>query len=82
MKGDVLEKVLSGALEKGLRHINTGFIYENEEDIGKVLKKWFSKGGKREDLFITSKVITNMTLLLCSSFIVKCIIKYTTLENY
>ena len=43
-------------LEAGIRHIDTGFIYQNEEAIGKVLKKWLDKGGKREDLFITTKV--------------------------
>lgn len=45
------------ALEIGYRHIDTAFNYNNEEAIGEVLKKWFEKGGKREDLFITSKVI-------------------------
>ncbi|OXU22457.1 hypothetical protein TSAR_011418 [Trichomalopsis sarcophagae] len=53
---DVLETVLTGALEKGIRHIDTSFVYKNEETIGKVLKDWFAKGGKREDIFVTSKL--------------------------
>ena len=44
------------ALEIGYRHIDTAYAYQNEEEIGKSLKKWFDKGGKREELFITTKV--------------------------
>lgn len=47
---------MTAALDMGYRHIDTAFNYNNEEAIGSVLKKWFEKGGKREDLFITSKV--------------------------
>ncbi|XP_076666678.1 1,5-anhydro-D-fructose reductase isoform X2 [Andrena cerasifolii] len=47
---------VSAALEIGYRHIDTAFNYNNEEAIGTVLKKWFANGGKREDLFITSKL--------------------------
>lgn len=48
------------ALDAGYRHIDTAFNYNNEEAIGAVLKEWFRKGGKREDLFITSKVPFNI----------------------
>ncbi|KAJ8941671.1 hypothetical protein NQ314_010316 [Rhamnusium bicolor] len=45
------------ALEKGYRHIDTAFNYNNEDAIGDVLTKWFETGkGKREDLFITTKL--------------------------
>ncbi|XP_014226763.1 1,5-anhydro-D-fructose reductase-like [Trichogramma pretiosum] len=50
------DKAITAALESGYRHIDTAFIYANEEAIGKSLKKWFDKGGKREDLFITTKL--------------------------
>ncbi|XP_003427330.1 aldo-keto reductase family 1 member A1-like [Nasonia vitripennis] len=49
---------IPAALKNGYRHIDTAFDYQNEKDIGKALKEWFSTGGKREDLFITSKLPT------------------------
>lgn len=66
-----MEAVITSALGSGYRHIDTAFNYNNEEAIGKSLKKWFSQGGKREDLFITTKVsfmlniknlMTNLTI--------------------
>ena len=53
-----MDKAITNALDNGYRHIDTAFAYDNEAAIGKALKKWFDKGGKREDLFITSKVYT------------------------
>ncbi|GJQ78282.1 hypothetical protein Trydic_g22124 [Trypoxylus dichotomus] len=54
---DDLEKGLEIALETGYRHIDTAARYENEEIIGRVLKKWFDSGRlKREDLFVTTKL--------------------------
>lgn len=55
-KPEEIETVVTTALDAGYRHIDTAFNYNNEEAIGKVLKKWFTKDGKREDLFITSKL--------------------------
>lgn len=55
-KPEEIEKVVIAALDAGYRHIDTAFNYNNEEAIGAVLKEWFRKGGKREDLFITSKL--------------------------
>ncbi|KAG7200077.1 hypothetical protein KM043_000523 [Ampulex compressa] len=51
-----IETAVATALACGYRHIDTAFNYNNEEAIGKALKEWFDKGGKREDLFITSKL--------------------------
>ncbi|XP_023311655.1 alcohol dehydrogenase [NADP(+)]-like isoform X2 [Anoplophora glabripennis] len=52
-----VENAVSVALEEGYRHIDTAFNYNNEESIGNALQKWFSSGkGKREDLFITTKL--------------------------
>jgi diketogulonate reductase-like aldo/keto reductase len=53
MNGYELEKGLEVALEVGYRHIDTAAMYNNEKEIGTVLKNC---GVKREDLFITSKV--------------------------
>ncbi|KAJ4436631.1 hypothetical protein ANN_16762, partial [Periplaneta americana] len=45
------------ALEMGYRHIDTAFLYRNEAEIGKTLKKWFDSGKlKREDVFIVTKL--------------------------
>lgn len=51
-----VEESITNALEIGYRHIDTAFYYRNEAAIGSALQKWFQKGGKREDLFITSKL--------------------------
>ena len=51
-----MENVITTALEIGYRHFDVGFIYNNEDIVGRSLKKWFEKGNKREDVFITSKV--------------------------
>ncbi|XP_063931781.1 aldo-keto reductase family 1 member A1-like isoform X2 [Zophobas morio] len=48
---------VNAALELGYRHIDTAFVYDSENDIGRVLKEWISSGKlKREDLFITTKL--------------------------
>ncbi|XP_014219296.1 alcohol dehydrogenase [NADP(+)] B-like [Copidosoma floridanum] len=59
IKIEEMEKAILGALENGYRHIDTAFVYDNEAAIGKALKKWFDKGNKRENLFITSKLPTH-----------------------
>lgn len=54
--GEEMDSSIFNALESGYRHIDTAFDYFNEEGIGRGLKKWFDIGGKREELFITSKL--------------------------
>lgn len=51
-----MEAAIISALDSGYRHIDTAFKYNNEESIGRGLRKWFDQGGKREDIFITTKV--------------------------
>ena len=56
-EGANLEEVVKSAiLNHGYRHIDTAFVYFNEEIIGKALKACFEAGIKREDLFITTKL--------------------------
>lgn len=56
-KDSSLEKGLETALEAGYRHIDTAASYENEEVIGRVLKRWFDSNRlKREDIFVTTKL--------------------------
>ncbi|KHJ49400.1 oxidoreductase, aldo/keto reductase family protein [Trichuris suis] len=55
-EGELLYNGLKKALDVGYRHIDTAYVYENEDIIGDVLKQWFDSGsGKREDIFITTK---------------------------
>ena len=43
-------------MEAGYTHIDTATLYENEEMIGDALQECFTRGKKREDLFITDKI--------------------------
>ena len=52
----MLDTAVTSALDYGYRHIDTAWTYHNEEAIGKSLNKWINNGGKREDLFVTTKV--------------------------
>ncbi len=46
-----------GAVRSGYRMLDCASVYQNEDEIGRVLKELFSEGCvKREDMFITSKV--------------------------
>lgn len=61
-KPEEIETVVSTALECGYRHIDTAANYNNEAAIGRALKKWFEKGGTREELFITTKVMYEFSI--------------------
>lgn len=55
--GDQTGLALKSALDSGYRHIDTAFVYRNENVIGEVLNEYFSTGKlRREDLFITTKL--------------------------
>lgn len=56
LKDEVLKKSLESGIKVGFRHIDTAQIYENEADIGSVLKEIDLK---RSELFITSKIWTS-----------------------
>ncbi|XP_017784077.1 PREDICTED: alcohol dehydrogenase [NADP(+)]-like [Nicrophorus vespilloides] len=52
-----IENIIDIALESGYRHIDTAFVYNNEEAIGNALKRWIEGGKiKREELFVTTKL--------------------------
>lgn len=48
------------ALDEGYRHIDTAYMYRNEEKVGEGLHKWLKKTGKpRSEVFVVSKVYTS-----------------------
>lgn len=45
------------ALDAGYRHIDTAWSYDCEKEVGVAIREWVGAGnGKREDLWITSKL--------------------------
>jgi diketogulonate reductase-like aldo/keto reductase len=53
------DAIVNAILNLGYRHLDTAWLYNNEEIIGKTLAEVFEKSGgkiKREDLFITTKI--------------------------
>ena len=56
-KPEEVEKAVEVALEEGYRLFDTAYSYNNEEAIGRALKRWVDAGKcNREELFITTKV--------------------------
>ena len=54
---DQIADAVYGAVKAGYRMLDCASVYQNEDQIGKVLDKLFSEGVvKREEMFITSKV--------------------------
>ncbi|KAL0265650.1 UNVERIFIED_CONTAM: hypothetical protein PYX00_011364 [Menopon gallinae] len=52
-----VRSALRSAVSVGYRHIDTAYIYKNEQDIGAALAELFSEGCvRREDVFVTSKM--------------------------
>ena len=39
-----VEKAVEVALEAGVRLIDTAYLYQNEKEIGTVLKRWMDEG--------------------------------------
>jgi len=48
--------IVSEAIKKGYRHIDTAMVYENEEAIGEALSNITDKSVTRSELFVTSKL--------------------------
>nr|CAD7194606.1 unnamed protein product [Timema douglasi] len=55
-KPEEVELAVETALTAGYRHIDTAYNYNNEDAIGRALKRWLSdEDHHREDLFIATK---------------------------
>ena len=55
---DVVVKAVKSAVELGYRHFDTASLYDTEGAIGDAVRELINGGVvKREDLFITTKVI-------------------------
>ena len=52
--GDANVDLMVYALESGYRHLDTAQMYQNEEEVGKAIK---NATIKREDIFLTTKVL-------------------------
>ncbi|XP_077025656.1 aldo-keto reductase family 1 member C1-like isoform X1 [Tamandua tetradactyla] len=51
------EEATKLAIEAGFRHIDSAYLYENEEEVGRAIRSKIADGTvKREDIFYTSKL--------------------------
>ncbi len=53
---DAKDATKAAIMEVGYRHIDTAAIYQNEGEIGDILKECFAEGLKREEIFVTTKL--------------------------
>ena len=60
LRGEAGANAMRSALRVGIRHFDTAKCYGNEELLGSVLKEAIADGiiSKRDDVFITTKVVT------------------------
>lgn len=56
-----MEEALEKAIDIGYRHIDSAYLYQNEEEIGRAIHKKIANGTvKRDDIFYTSKVLCSV----------------------
>ena len=60
LRGETARQNVRLALESGFRHIDTAQGYENESEVGQGIA---DSGVPRDEIFITTKVATNITAL-------------------
>lgn len=68
-----MEEALERAIDIGYRHIDSAYMYLNEEEIGRAIRKKIANGTvKRDDIFYTSKVLCRVVCVPeGSSFLAK-----------
>lgn len=48
---------VKAAIDAGYRHIDTAYLYANEQEVGQAIREKIAEGViKREDVFVTTKV--------------------------
>lgn len=53
-----VEEAVKTAIDVGYRHIDSAYVYQNEEEIGRAIREKIADGTvKREDIFYTTKVL-------------------------
>jgi len=57
-----VKKAVSHAIKAGYRHIDCAYVYGNEDEVGEGLEEGLKAAGvKREDIFVTSKLVSVMS---------------------
>ena len=56
LEGDTCVKSVSEALKRGVRLIDTAYMYHNEEEVGEAVR---NSGVPREEIFVTTKLYPN-----------------------
>lgn len=55
-EGEAVSAV-KAAIDAGYRHIDTAYLYANEQEVGQAIREKIAEGViKREDVFVTTKV--------------------------
>lgn len=55
--GGEAERSVRDAIDAGYRHIDTAFVYQNEDEVGRAVQSKIDEGViKRSDIFITTKL--------------------------
>jgi diketogulonate reductase-like aldo/keto reductase len=49
--------IIAAILQHGYRHLDCAWVYGNEDVVGRALKHCFDQGIKREEVFITTKMM-------------------------
>lgn len=55
--GDDVKNAVKNAIDCGYRHIDTAFLYKNEQEVGAAIREKIDEGVvSRSDMFVTTKV--------------------------